>query len=151
MPDPKSVFTAFKADLEAAGIKITETSKPWNGGYIDALNAEQTDLFLFGWTGDYNTPDNFIGTFFTRVPNRYGTENAPWGTALSDSLKAADAIPDPGTRDAAYVEINKKLSGEYLPVVPISQPPPAIVVAGNVQGLVPSPLTDERFSTVYKN
>ena len=28
MPDPKSVFTAFKADLEAVGITVNETSKP---------------------------------------------------------------------------------------------------------------------------
>ena len=40
---------------------------------------------------------------------------------------------------------------EYLPAVPISHSPPAIVVAGDVQGLVASPLTDERFFTVYKN
>ena len=41
--------------------------------------------------------------------------------------------------------------GEYLPAVPISHSPPAIVVAGNVQGLVASPLTDEQFAPVYKN
>ncbi len=66
MPDPKAVFTAFKADLEAVGITVNEISKPWNGGYLDGVEAQQADLFLLGWTGDYNTPDNFIGTFFTR-------------------------------------------------------------------------------------
>ena len=39
MPDPKSVFTAFKADLEAVGITVNETSKPWNGGYLDGVEA----------------------------------------------------------------------------------------------------------------
>ena len=48
------------------------------------------------------------------------------------------------------MKINQQLMSEYLPAVPISHSPPAIVVAGNVQGLVASPLTDERFSTVYK-
>ena len=151
MPDPKAVFTAFKADLEAAGITVNETSKPWNGGYLDGVEAEQPDLFLLGWTGDYNTPDNFIGTFFTRTPNRFGTENATWGPTLSESLKAADAIPDDTERRDAYVALNKQLIDEYLPAIPISHSPPAIVVAGDLQGLIASPLTDEKFYTVYKN
>jgi len=36
----------------------------------------------------------------------------------------------------------------YLPGVPISHSPPALVVAGDVQGLVPSPLTAEDFAPV---
>ena len=38
MPDPKDIFTAFKADLEAVGITVNETSKPWNGGYLDGVD-----------------------------------------------------------------------------------------------------------------
>ncbi len=150
MPDPKSVFTQFKSDLEAVGITVNETSKPWNGGYLDGVEAHDADLFLLGWTGDYNTPDNFIGTFFTRTDNRFNTGTQPWGAQLSEALKEADAIPDPDQRNAAYVKINQDLMSTYLPAVPISHSPPAIVVAGDVQGLVASPLTDERFSTVYK-
>lgn len=151
MPDPKAVFTAFKADLEAAGITVNESSKPWNGGYLDGVNEAVPDLFLLGWTGDYNTPDNFIGGFFSDTTNRFSTGVAPWGATLASELKAADAIPDATERDAAYVALNKKLLGEYLPAVPISYSPPAIVVAADVQGLIASPLTDERFFSVYKN
>jgi peptide/nickel transport system substrate-binding protein len=150
MPSPKDIFAAFKTDLEAAGFTINESSKPWNGGYLDGVEDQQPDLFLLGWTGDYNTPDNFIGTFFTRTPNRFGTENSPWGATLSDSLKAADAIPDETERTDAYVALNQQLLDEYLPAIPISSSPPAIVVAENVQGLIASPLTDEKFYTVYK-
>ena len=56
------------------------------------------------------------------------------------------------SREAAWADvrgrINKKLKAEYLPAIPISHSPPAIVVAKNVSGLVASPLTDERFDTV---
>ena len=152
MPDPKSVFTAMKADLEAVGITVKETSKDWNGGYLDGVQtAHQADLFLLGWTGDYNTPDNFIGTFFTRLTNQFNTGAASWGTALSDSLKAADAIPDETQRNAAYDDINKKLMSEYLPGIPISSSPPALVLAANLQGITPSPLTDEKFVDAYKS
>ncbi len=150
MPDPKSIFTQFKTDLEAVGFKVKESSKPWNGGYLDGVDAGQPDLFLLGWTGDYNTPDNFVGTFFTDVKNRFNTGKSAWGATLAKELSEADAIPDEAKRTAAYEEINKKLAAEYVPAVPVSHSPPAIVVAGNVQGLVPSPLTDEKFVGVYK-
>ena len=48
------------------------------------------------------------------------------------------------------MELNKKLVGEYLPAVPISHSPPALVVAGDVQGLIASPLTDEKFNNVTR-
>jgi len=148
MPDPKSVFAAFKTDLEAVGIKVNESSKPWNGGYLDGVEAQKPDLFLLGWTGDYNTPDNFIGTFFTRSPNRFGTEQASWGKDLTAALKAADSQPDATKRNQMYVDLNKKLMGEWLPAIPISHSPPALVLSSKVQGITPSPLTDEKFNAV---
>ena len=98
MPDPSSIFQAFKADLEAVGITVNETSKPWNGGYLDGVDAQQADAFLLGWTGDYNTPDNFIGTFFSDTGNRFDTADYPWGEQLSEELAAADSEPDAEAR-----------------------------------------------------
>ena len=46
MPDPKSVFTAFKADLEAVGITVNEISKPWNGGYLDDVRTNAQGGFV---------------------------------------------------------------------------------------------------------
>ena len=40
---------------------------------------------------------------------------------------------------------------EYLPAVPISSSPPALVLAANLQGITPSPLTDEKFVDAYKS
>jgi len=37
---------------------------------------------------------------------------------------------------------------EYLPAIPISHSPPAIVLAKGVSGVTPSPLTDEKFDQV---
>ncbi len=150
MPNPSAIFQAFKADLEAAGITVNETSKPWNGGYLDGVTAQQADAFLLGWTGDYNAPDNFIGTFFSDTGNRFDTADYPWGEQLSQELAAADSEPDADARAALYVTLNEKLMGEYLPAIPISHSPPALVVSAAVQGLVPSPLTDERFVGAYK-
>lgn len=150
MPAPKDIFAQFKTDLEAAGITVNETSKPWNGGYLDGVDAQSADLFMLGWTGDYNTPDNFIGTFFGDPTNEFSTESSPWGATLAQELADADTIPDEAERTAAYVALNQKLLAEYLPAIPISHSPPALVTAGNLQGLVASPLTAEEFATVYK-
>jgi len=148
MPNPRDIFGAIQADLEAAGITLNVTTKPWNGGYLDDVDEARADLFLLGWTGDYNTPDNFINTFFGNPTNRFYTASAPWGQELADRLKAADSEPDADTREELYKGINKDIMEKYLPAIPISHSPPAIVTKSNVQGLVPSPLTAEDFNTV---
>lgn len=149
MPDPQKIHEAFKKDLEAAGIKVEVVSKPWNGGYLDDTNANKYDAWLLGWTGDYNAADNFLGTFFANVEaNDFVTKVYPWGKTLADDLKKADAIVDEAEREAAYQKINQQIAEEYLPGIPISHSPPALVTGGGVQGLVASPLTAETFDTV---
>jgi peptide/nickel transport system substrate-binding protein len=148
LPDPRSIFGAIREDLEAAGITVNPVSKPWNGGYIDDIDNARADLFLLGWTGDYNSPDNFIGTFFGTLQNRFWLQAAPWGPQLVAELRAADAEPDRQTRVGMYQEINRKLMAEYLPAVPISHSPPALVTRAGVTGLVASPITAEEFAPV---
>ncbi|MGQ0772892.1 MAG: ABC transporter substrate-binding protein [Pseudonocardiales bacterium] len=148
MPDPQSIFGAIREDLQEAGITVNPVSKPWNGGYLDDVDNARADLFLLGWTGDYNSPDNFIGTFFGSLQNRFWLEVAPWGAALVDDLKAAAGEADEETRTRLYQDINRRLMAEYLPAVPVSHSPPAIVVSKPVQGLVASPLTQEEFGPV---
>jgi len=148
MPNPRDIFGFIQGNLEAAGITLNVVSKPWNGGYLEDVDSGKADLFLLGWNGDYNTPDNFIGNFFSDPQNRFGTGNSPWGATLTQELQAADSEPDDEKRKSMYEELNKKLKAEYLPAIPISHGPPALVTAENVTGLVASPLTDERFNTV---
>ncbi|EHR53252.1 ABC-type dipeptide transport system, periplasmic component [Saccharomonospora marina XMU15] len=148
MPNPQAIFGAIKEDLEEAGITVKPISKPWAGGYIDQVEVAKAQLFLLGWTGDYNSPDNFIGTFFGTTENQFWTKGSPWGEELSKALDAAAATVDPAQREAKYQEINRKLMSEYLPAIPLSHSPPAIVVSPDVQGLVPSPLTKEEFAPV---
>ncbi|HEX2301911.1 MAG TPA: ABC transporter substrate-binding protein, partial [Pseudonocardiaceae bacterium] len=148
MPDPRSIFGAIREDLEQAGIRVNPVSKPWNGGYLDDVENARADLFLLGWTGDYNSPDNFVGTFFGSLQNRFWLQAAPWGPDLVESLQQAESEADQQARIGMYEDINRKLMAEYLPAVPVSHSPPAIVVHQKVKGLVPSPLTAEEFAPV---
>jgi peptide/nickel transport system substrate-binding protein len=72
----------------------------------------------------------------------------PWGEQLAQDLQDADAIVEEADRAAAFEAINQQIMEEYLPGLPISHSPPALVVGPEVEGLIPSPLTAEEFNTV---
>jgi peptide/nickel transport system substrate-binding protein len=149
MPDPEKIYEALRTDLEAVGIKVNVKTASWNGGYLDNVTAGKYDAYILGWTGDYDSPFNFIGTFFGNLKeNDFGTEVMPWGKQLADDLKSADAIVDDDERGAAFEKINQQIMEEYLPGLPISHSPPALVVGPGVDGVIPSPLTAEEFDSV---
>jgi len=149
MPDPQKIYEALRSDLEAVGIKVNVVTKPWNGGYLDTVDNGGYDAWLLGWTGDYNSPDNFIGTFFGSLKtNDFHTSATSYGAKLSADLQAADAIVDEGQRATAYEKLNQEIMEQDLPGLAISHSPPALVVSSKLKGLVASPLTAETFSTV---
>jgi peptide/nickel transport system substrate-binding protein len=147
MPNPTNIFTALAENLRAVGITVDPVPQPWNGGYLDSVTANGVqDLHLLGWTGDYNDAGNFIGTFFGNAKPEFGLTDP----AVFAEVGAADATVDPAAHAKAYEQVNRDLMTKYLPAVPISSSPPALVVRDNIKGLIPSPLTDERFLTVSK-
>lgn len=147
MPDPSALFDAMKANWEAVGITVETVADPWTG-YTDKAYTEY-DAFFLGWTGDYNAVDNFLSNFFGNLEhNRFATNLQDFGPDLSAALVEADAILDENERIEAYKELNRQIMEDWLPGLPISHSPPAIVVGGNVEGVVPSPLTQENFDTV---
>lgn len=147
MPNPADTFTAISEDLRKIGVTIEPVAKPWNGGYKDDVQQlGKHDIHLLGWTGDYNDAGNFVGTFFARQKTEFGFNNPDLFKALGD----ADAAAAGDAHTKAYQEANKKVM-EFVPAVPIAYPTSALVVAEKVKGIVPSPLTDERFNTATVN
>ncbi|HZG88888.1 MAG TPA: ABC transporter substrate-binding protein [Pseudonocardia sp.] len=148
MPNPTNIFTALAENLRQAGITVNPVPQPWNGGYLDSVTANGThDLHLLGWTGDYNDAGNFVANFFGRPEPEFGLTDP----AIFSEIGAADATVDPAAHAAAYEQVSRELMTTYLPAVPLSSSPPALVVRDNISGVIPSPLTDERFYTVSKN
>lgn len=148
MPEPKKIIDAVRSDLEAAGIEVKVVTKPWNAGYLDAIDAGAFDAWLLGWTGDYDCADNFVGTFFRPSTNDFHTTSLPWGPKLSQDLRRADAIVDPAKRAAAYEELNRRIMGDYLPALPLSHAPTALVARKDVKGIVASPVMAEELAAV---
>ncbi|HRC40774.1 ABC transporter substrate-binding protein [Nostocoides sp.] len=148
MPDPQKIHDALRADLEAIGVTVEVVTKPWNGGYLDGVDNGLFDAWLLGWTGDYNSANNFIGTFFASDTNDFHTGATDFGATLTKELNDANGVVDEAERTTAYEALNQKIMEEYLPGLPISHSPPALVVGKGVEGLVASPLTAEMFDTV---
>src|SRR5690606_9363 len=147
MPNPTNIFTAIAENLRQVGINVEPKARPWNGGYLDDVQVNGVhDLHLLGWTGDYNDAGNFLGSFFGAPGPEFGL-TLPEDSAIIDGIRNADATVGEEEHAAAYREVNRVIM-EQLPGVPLSSSPPAIVVRQGVNGLIPSPLTDERFLTV---
>ncbi len=149
MPDPQELYDAIRGNLEDVGIKVNVETASWNGGYLDNVTAGKYDAYLLGWTGDYDAAFNFIGTFFGNLKeNDFATSQYPWGKTLAQDLQDADAVVDEQERATAFETINQQIMEDYLPGIPISHSPPALVVGPDVEGVIPSPLTAEEFDTV---
>jgi peptide/nickel transport system substrate-binding protein len=149
MPDPAAIFQVLSKNLTDAGFTVEPVALKWNPDYLNAVQAGQSDIHLLGWTGDYNDAYNFIGTFFAAKAD--GKAQAEFGAfdnqQLFQLLADADKNPDPASRTQQYQQANKLIM-DYLPGVPLSSSPPALVVSKKVSGLVPSPLTAEKFAPV---
>ncbi|GAA0811578.1 ABC transporter substrate-binding protein [Spirilliplanes yamanashiensis] len=143
MPNPKDIFELLSNDLKAVGITVEGIPLKWSPDYLNATTSGSNhDLHLLGWTGDYGDAYNFIGTFFDRPKDEWGYTNKP----LFDQFQDADTTADNAQRVEKYKALNAAVM-EFLPGVPISHSPPAIVFGKDVTGVKPSPLTDERYST----
>ena len=143
MPDPQANFQAFKADLEKVGFKVTPKSAPWRPDYLNAVQSGVAPVYLFGWTGDYGDPDNFVGVFFQQPSAQWGFDNKAIFSALNDAEKETDE----GKRTDAYKQANEQIM-QFLPGVPYAHTGPFVVFAKNVKGFVPSPVTTELFAVV---
>ena len=143
MPNPKDLFELLSADLQAVGIKVQAIPLKWSPDYLNATSSgTKHDVHFLGWTGDYGDGYNFIGTFFDRPKDEWGFTNQ----ALFDLFRKADGTADQTARVALYKELNAEVM-KFLPGVPISHSPPAIVFSKDVTGVKASPLTDERYAT----
>ncbi len=63
-PNAKLMAEMIQADWAKVGIKAKITQYEW-GEYLKRLKNGEHDTGLIGWTGDYASPDNFLGVLLT--------------------------------------------------------------------------------------
>jgi peptide/nickel transport system substrate-binding protein len=144
MPNPKNNFEAFAASLNKSGFKVVPKTAPWDPDYLGRVDEGNAGhLYLIGWTGDFADADNFIGTFFQDYSPSFGFRNPE----LFKLLDNAEIESDRQARIDLYKQANELIM-EQLPAVPYAHTKPALGFRQDVEGFVPSPTTNELFSTV---
>jgi peptide/nickel transport system substrate-binding protein len=143
MPNPEQIFTNLQSQLEAVGITLNPVSNEW-GEYLDLIQGG-TDhgIHLLGWTGDYNDPDNFVGTFFGGQSNEWGFDNPE----LFSALTAARGLATEEEQVPAYEDLNEQIA-EFLPGVPLASPVPTLAFAERVTSYPASPVQDEVYNMI---
>jgi peptide/nickel transport system substrate-binding protein len=143
MPDPAANFQAFRANLEAVGFKVIPKSAPWSPDYLSGYQSGAYQMYLIGWNADFGDADNFLGVFFQEFRPEWGFRNQQ----IFDLLNQAEAETDTAKRSTLYQQANKAIM-DFLPGVPYAHTSSYIAMAKNVQGLVPSPLSNENFAVL---
>ncbi|MEV8241554.1 ABC transporter substrate-binding protein [Microbacterium testaceum] len=143
MPNPEQIFTNLQSQLQAVGIVLNPVSNEW-GEYLDLIQGgSEHGIHLLGWTGDYNDPDNFVGTFFGGPSNEWGFDNAE----LFSALTAARGIATEAEQDPAYQAVNEQIA-TFLPGVPLANPVPTLAFAKRVKSYPASPVQDEVYNEI---
>ena len=149
MPDPKGLFEAITANLEAVGFTINPNNAPWRGGYLDDEYAGKYEMWLLGWTGDWAGPDNFLKTaFFGYVDGEPSTEFAYKNDALEAAMNAALAA---GTEAEAKTqwELAQDLIRADMPTVPIANSKPQAAASADLKGFIGSAGLNEPLNLVW--
>lgn len=63
-PNAKLMAEMIQQDWAKIGVKAKITTYEW-GEYLKRMKAGEHDAGLIGWTGDYASPDNFLGVLLT--------------------------------------------------------------------------------------
>lgn len=143
MPNPEQIFTNLSSQLEAVGIVINPVTNEWVE-YLDLMQGgSDHGIHLLGWTGDYNDPDNFVGTFFGLPTNEWGFDNPELFSALSD----ARGLATEEEQEAAYLAINEQIM-QFLPGVPLAHPVPTLAFDPRVESYPASPVQDEVYNMI---
>ncbi|MBD8220158.1 ABC transporter substrate-binding protein [Microbacterium sp. CFBP 13617] len=143
MPNPEQIFTNLQSQLQAVGIVLNPVSNEW-GEYLDLIQGgSEHGIHLLGWTGDYNDPDNFVGTFFGGTSNEWGFDN----TELFSALTSARGLATEAEQDPAYQAVNEQIA-TFLPGIPLANPVPTLAFAPRVKSYPASPVQDEVYNEI---
>ncbi len=143
MPNPEQIFTNLQSQLQAVGIVVNPVSNEW-GEYLDLIQGgAQHGIHLLGWTGDYNDPDNFVGTFFGGASNEWGFDNPE----LFSALTSARGLATESEQEPAYQDVNEQIA-QFLPGVPLANPVPTLAFAPRVKSYPASPVQDEVYNEI---
>ena len=145
-PNAKLMAEMIQADWAKVGIKAKITQYEW-GEYLKRMKNGEHDTGLIGWTGDYASPDNFLGVLLT-CEAVGGSNYARYCSKEFDSytLKARNSTNQKERTDLymkAQSVFKKDLPWTTIAHSTVNQP-----MRKNVNGFAISPFGDYNFEGV---
>jgi dipeptide transport system substrate-binding protein len=147
-PNGKRVAEMIQYDLARIGIRATLKTDEWPK-YRAKLQAGETSMALYGWTGDNGDPDNFLNVLLGCTAARPGGNNiAKWCDPEYDALvNEAKEIGDRGKREGLYRKA-QQIFHEHAPWVPLAHSVVLMALRANVTGYRMDPLGRQPFEGV---
>ena len=147
-PDGKRVAELIQGDLARVGIRTTLMTDEWSA-YRARLQAGDTPMALYGWTGDNGDPDNFLHVLLGCTAARPGGNNiAKWCNAEYDRLVGeAKLITDQEKRAELYRQAQRIFHDE-APWAPLAHSVVFMATRANVTGFKMDPLGRQPFEGV---
>ncbi len=91
-PNGKRVAEMIQADLAKIGIRAKLVTDEWSP-YRTKLQAGETSMALYGWTGDNGDPDNFLDVLLGCTSARIGGNNIAQAGARPRLRRARHTTP----------------------------------------------------------
>jgi dipeptide transport system substrate-binding protein len=147
-PDGKRVGELIQGDLARIGIRTILMTDEWSA-YRAKLQAGETPLALYGWTGDNGDPDNFLHVLLGCTAARPGGNNiAKWCNAEYDRLvNEAKLVTDQAARAELYRQAQRIFHAD-APWVPLAHSVVFMATRANVTGFKMDPLGRQPFEGV---
>jgi dipeptide transport system substrate-binding protein len=147
-PNGKRVAEMIQADLAQIGIRAKLETDEWPQ-YRARLQAGETSMALYGWTGDNGDPDNFLHVLLGCTAARSGGNNvAKWCDPEYDRLVTeAKRISDRTAREALYREA-QAIFHDAAPWVPLAHSVVFMATRADVAGFKMDPLGRHAFEDV---
>ena len=144
LPTPERVYAELSRQLTAAGLNIKPVPVEWSDDYVQSVQRSgDRALHLFGISGTYDDPDNFVGSLFGSYTEEFAYDDAQ----LLSKIDRARTLESGPEQTEAYTAISDRISTR-VPAVPLAFPISALAFSPRVAAYPTSPLLNEVFNRI---
>ncbi len=151
-PDPVTIATFIRGQLEAVGIPVRVISKDFKAHLSDLRNGD-FEMGLIGWVGDNGDTDNFLSVFFASWAAEKGTAtNYSFyrNPEMDRLLLAGRSETDPQLRSVIYGDVLKQWRRD-LPLLPLVHGDNIVVLRSGYEGFELQNIGDLRLGWIRKS
>lgn len=151
-PDPVTIATFIKGQLEAVGIPTKVVSSDFKA-HLNNLRNGDFEAGLIGWMGDNGDADNFLSVFFASWAAEKGTATnySFYRNDEMDRLLLAGRLEtNIEKRDAIYGDV-LKLWRKDLPILPLVHGDNIIVMQSGYEGFELQKIGELRLASIKKS